>query len=1388
MDDDEYNRVLAEIEGDSQLEFDAANQISTWSVRQDVPRNFCEFAPAPHDFPLVSATVDLQVIDIHTSARFSGKRGPMERIVTLFCKSKYGDTSYALSTDQFRASCHVLPLESSATAQEIKDGYRSDLDCEVVRAFPVYPYVEKPLEFVRYSFVQPSEAKSFAEEVLRGPLVLTTGRSVRCRPYGCMNFLEQFQQETGVSGFGWIRVPVAHCLSGLLALPIQVVSGDDSVCPLRCITLDIECAKTKGLPKFDTNEIIVVSCVCVEYANALDVKRRRVVVFQLGRASAIAREHLNPDAGDAHICYQDERAMLDAFGELVRVFDPDFLAGHNSTGFDVPYLVQRANLLSCSPSAMYLGRVRPYKWLPPRTFSRVQKNGRTSESTVTDTPGRIQIDTLPWIQAIKQHRSYKLGALGSIYLGATKMDVPYQMIRPLWQGTDETRARLATYCLWDTVLTQGLVDHKDFRMVLTAVEMARTTRVPAGKLLRSGMQAKVFGVIYEKAMKPGFDPDGLPALFPYEHPKTRDKDDKYAGAVVLEPFRGYYATPVACGDFRSLYPSVMIAGNFCWSTVDSHAPRLQDSVPSPNGVWFVSASRRLGIIPQLQIELFAARDKAKAMMKAALQRGDPGSANLYNTRQNEVKKLMNSTYGILGASGGRCAREELALAVTSSGRDKLRRAISIAEAPPFGAEVVYGDSVTGDTPVLCRSSDVSCFGWRRVDSLLGDGAVWAKNGDKFVARMDGKFQVWTDAGWTAVRRLIMHRTTKPIVRVSTGRGSVCVTTDHSLLSSDGEPLKPASVTVGVTRLLHCSLPVSAEPDLTGRAGQAFTMGLFWSGGHCSDADDRECWMINHTDRKLLELAMVEVESHYLEAVHFAISLSDPFFGVHTLAAERNPRHVACDYRRILYARAESGNFAKHVPDCLLSASRETRRNFWEGLCSGFMIPDPRSALLHVEGQLAATGIYHLAVSVGLRVSLGTSKERPSWYTVVCCDGENNRCGEVVDKMEVSLAYDRTNLVYDLETDNHRFCAGVGSIVVHNTDSIFAAFPGVDTVRSAFAALSGLCDAVTASFAPGPIMLQAEKVMCPLEMVGKKKYIFNMYEGGADGKPKLCYKGVELARRDNCGLVIDCMTEVVDCIMNQHSPRKAREALDGAIRSVLLGTADINKLVIVKGITKDDYKCKPVHVAVSERMHARDPSYDLTGPGEKVPFVIVRRDGRTLADKAEDPLYAITHGYQIDGEYYIENQLAGPMSRVFMFVDMRAEDRERLRLLEREIRAAEFGSSALPEERIAQLIKKRKDAIEDMRKRTEREMFGQGALQRFTKRVTAGKMGIGSYFKPIKREPPAADVEECALRVSALKKKCDACRGFPSDDLSCAARDCPVLLERAVLLREKKERK
>lgn len=49
--------------------------------------------------------------------------------------------------------------------------------------------------------------------------------------------------------------------------------------------------------------------------------------------------------------------------------------------------------------------------------------------------------------------------------------------------------------------------------------------------------------------------------------RTLVQGDKYEGATVIEPKKGYYDDPVATLDFASLYPSIMMAHNLCYSTL-----------------------------------------------------------------------------------------------------------------------------------------------------------------------------------------------------------------------------------------------------------------------------------------------------------------------------------------------------------------------------------------------------------------------------------------------------------------------------------------------------------------------------------------------------------------------------------------------------------------------------------------------------------------------------------------------------------------------------------------------------------------------------------------------------------------------------------------------------
>lgn len=60
------------------------------------------------------------------------------------------------------------------------------------------------------------------------------------------------------------------------------------------------------------------------------------------------------------------------------------------------------------------------------------------------------------------------------------------------------------------------------------------------------------------------------------HQNEGASDEQFEGATVIEPVRGYYSQPIVTLDFNSLYPSIMIAHNLCYTTLIR--PQVRDKL------------------------------------------------------------------------------------------------------------------------------------------------------------------------------------------------------------------------------------------------------------------------------------------------------------------------------------------------------------------------------------------------------------------------------------------------------------------------------------------------------------------------------------------------------------------------------------------------------------------------------------------------------------------------------------------------------------------------------------------------------------------------------------------------------------------------------------------
>ena len=382
--------------------------------------------------------------------------------------------------------------------------------------------------------------------------------------------------------------------------------------------------------------------------------------------------------------------MLMAWRDFLDKVDPDVIIGYNIANFDFPYLLDRAKHLKQTKFPYWSRLKSVVSHARDTNFSSKQMGNRDTKATNTN--GRIQLDLLQLVQRDHQLRSYTLNSVCANFLGEQKEDVHHTMITELFNGTPDSRRRLAVYCLKDAYLPQRLMDK--LMCLVNYTEMARVTGVPFNYLLARGQQVKFISQLFRKALEQQLV---IPNL------RNESTDEQYEGATVIEPTRGYYDVPVATLDFASLYPSIIQAHNLCYTTLLNkntieklNLKKDDDYILTPNGDTFCTSKVRKGLLTQILEELLGARKRAK---KELAVEKDPFKKAVLNGRQLALKVSANSVYGITGATVGKLPCLAIASSTTSYGRQMIERTkqeveqkYTIANGYSHDAQVIYGDT------------------------------------------------------------------------------------------------------------------------------------------------------------------------------------------------------------------------------------------------------------------------------------------------------------------------------------------------------------------------------------------------------------------------------------------------------------------------------------------------------------------------------------------------------------------------------------------------------------------------------------------------------------------------------------------------------------------------
>lgn len=422
----------------------------------------------------------------------------------------------------------------------------------------------------------------------------------------------------------------------------------------------------------------------------------------------------------------NEFSLLNLFMNKLHRIDPDIIIGHNFLSYDLDVLLHRMKVLNVSTWSK-LGRLRL------RNFPKLQSGpGGMSESTREEKrvmTGRLVVDTYLSAKEYLKESSYALLALAVSRLGAEEIKEDIVLENDVFI--------VRNYITKQEGLT-SFVAHLEYNSLIALRLMFKLSLLPMTKELTN-----IAGNLWSKTLT-GSRSDRVEHLLLHEFYNRKyivpnktfntvfsnaKRKAAYSGGLVLEPQKGLYDKYVLLLDFNSLYPSIILENNICFTTIErprkeiteeanvtkkpavknntkqqpkkdennenehgdveepesGEAPAFEAQPPEPG--------LKQAILPSIIGSLLDKRRSAKYEMGKAAKDGDKVREWQYNVKQNALKLTANSTYGCLGFQYSRFYCQAMAELITRLGRGILRTTKDrIEQSKDMGYTVVYGDT------------------------------------------------------------------------------------------------------------------------------------------------------------------------------------------------------------------------------------------------------------------------------------------------------------------------------------------------------------------------------------------------------------------------------------------------------------------------------------------------------------------------------------------------------------------------------------------------------------------------------------------------------------------------------------------------------------------------
>ena len=431
-----------------------------------------------------------------------------------------------------------------------------------------------------------------------------------------------------------------------LTKPLERINDD--LQDFRILSFDLEVRNPHGMPNPEVDEIIMIG-----------------VASNFGINQVISTKTNSSDRDDFVNQVADEKTMIETFIKIVKENNVDIIVGYNSDNFDFPYLKDRAKIYGID---LDLGMDNSNIKFIRRGFT-----------NAVSFKGLIHIDLYLVMRKYMTLERYTLERVYYELFGEEKVDVPGEHIWEYWDSDSTQLDDLFDYSLDDVVSTLKIAQ----QTLHLNLELTRIVGQPLFDLSRmaTGQQAEWF--LVKEAY---FDNEVVPNKPGGSNFAIRAAQENNEGGYVKEPEIGLHENLVQF-DFRSLYPSIIISKNISPDIlVVGDVDNVDDYNISPeHGLKFKKEPK--GFIPSVIAKILNERFKIKKAMKASV---DPTEKKTLDVQQQAIKRLANTMYGIYGFPRFRWYSYECAKAITSWGRQYIKKAMEKAQ--DYGFYAIYADT------------------------------------------------------------------------------------------------------------------------------------------------------------------------------------------------------------------------------------------------------------------------------------------------------------------------------------------------------------------------------------------------------------------------------------------------------------------------------------------------------------------------------------------------------------------------------------------------------------------------------------------------------------------------------------------------------------------------